>query len=101
MGRWCRPSILLTARDLLVSLERIDDLDALLREERSTFLMVVGQEALQHARRAQGSPRSHWWWYLDELSAPPTPVQKHRARLAQTLTAARGGEAAPRVGRKG
>ena len=60
---------------------RLDDLDALLREERSTFLIVVGQEELRHARRGQGSPRAHWWWYLDELPAPPEPVQQHRARL--------------------
>jgi len=70
--------------------ERIDDLDALLREERRTFLMVVGKEELRHARRGQGSPRSHWWWSLDELPAPPAPVQQYRERLAQTLTAARG-----------
>ena len=79
--------------------ERIDDLDALLREERNTFLMVVGKEELRHARRGQGSPRAHWWWYLDELPAPLAPVPQHRERLAQTVTAARGGEAEPRAGR--
>ncbi len=41
--------------------ECIDDLDAFLRAERSTFLMVVGKEEVRHARRGQGSPRSHWW----------------------------------------
>jgi hypothetical protein len=63
--------------------------------------MVLGQEELRHARRGQGSPRSHWWWYLDELEAPPEPVQKHRERLAQTFTAARREEAEPRAGREG
>lgn len=81
--------------------ERIDDLDRLLRAERSTFLMVLGQEELRPARRGQGSPRAHWWWYLDELQAPPEPVQKHRERLAQTFTAARREAAEPRAGRGG
>lgn len=66
--------------------ERIDDLDRLLRAERSTFLMVLGQEELRHARRGQGSPRAHWWWYLDELQAPPEPVQKHRERRRPCLS---------------
>ena len=78
-----------------------DDLAARLREERSTFLIVVWQEELRHARRGQGSPRAQWWWSLDELPAPPAPVQQHCARLAQTLPAARGGEAEPRAGRGG
>lgn len=41
--------------------QRIYELDSLLWEERSTFLLVAGQEELRHARRGQGSPRSHWW----------------------------------------
>ena len=40
------------------------DLDALFWAERRTVLLVVGEEELRHARRGQGSPRSHWWWYL-------------------------------------
>ena len=39
----------------------IYDLDALFWAERRTVLLVVGEEALRHARRGQGSPRSHWW----------------------------------------
>ena len=47
--------------------ERIYVLDALLWQERDTFLIVVGQKELKYAREHQESPRSHWWWYLDEL----------------------------------
>ena len=65
--------------------ERIYELDALLWEERNTFLMVLGKEELRHARRGQESPRSHWWWYLDELKAPPEPVRVQRERLAQVF----------------
>ncbi|MBI2877069.1 MAG: hypothetical protein HYY20_09330 [Candidatus Tectomicrobia bacterium] len=67
--------------------ERIYELDSLLWEERSTFLLVVGEEELRHARRGQGSPRSHWWWYLDELKASPKPAREQRERLAQAFAA--------------
>lgn len=50
--------------------ERIHILDYLLWQERSSFLIVVGEKELEHARGQQKSPRSHWWWYLDELKAP-------------------------------
>jgi len=32
--------------------------------------MVVGEKELEHAREQQKSPRSHWWWYIDELKVP-------------------------------
>ncbi len=67
--------------------EHIYELDALLWAERSTFLLVLGEEELRHARREQGSPRSHWWWYVDELKVPPEPVKEQHERLAQTFTA--------------
>src|SRR5712692_3697662 len=69
---------------------RIYELDALLWEERSTVCMVVGAEELRHVRRGQESPRSHWWWYLDELKVPPESVRGKRERLAETFTAADG-----------
>ena len=65
--------------------ERIHELDRLLWEQRETFLMVVGEEELQHARQQQRSPRSHWWWYLDELKAPPQPLREQRDWLAQAF----------------
>jgi len=69
--------------------ERIHDLDRLLWDERDTFLMVVGVKELQHARQQQHSPRSHWWWYLDELNALPRPVvQDQRERLTQLFVPA-------------
>lgn len=70
--------------------ERIYELDSLLWEERGTFILVVGEEELRHARREQGSFRSHWWWYLDELKVPPAPVREQRERLAQAFAAGRG-----------
>ena len=68
--------------------EHIYELDALLWAERSTLLLVLGEEELRHARREQGSPRSHWWWYVDELKVPPEPVKEQRERLARTFAAA-------------
>ena len=65
--------------------ERIFELDALLWEKRQTFLMVIGEEELRHARKGQESPRSHWWWYLDELKTPPELVREQRERLAQAF----------------
>jgi hypothetical protein len=70
--------------------ERIHDLDGLLWEERDTFLMVVGAKELQHARRRQRSPRSRWWWYLDELRVLPQPMLKQRDRLAKDFLSAAG-----------
>jgi hypothetical protein len=70
--------------------EHIYELDALLWSERRTFLVVLGEQELRHARQQQGSPRSHWWWYVDELKAQPEPVQAQRQRLAQSFTPARG-----------
>lgn len=69
--------------------ERIYDLDRVFWDERDTFLMVVGVRELQHARQQQQSPRSHWWWYLDELKALPIPViREQRERLAQIFVPA-------------
>lgn len=65
--------------------ERIHELDRLLWAERESFLMVVGEEELQHARGQQRCPRSHWWWYLDELRALPEPIREQRDRLAQAF----------------
>jgi hypothetical protein len=68
----------------------IYELDALLWADRGTFLLVVGREELQHARRGQASLRSHWWWYVDELKAPPEPVQEQHEHLARAFTPADG-----------
>ena len=50
--------------------ERVYTLDSLLWQERRSFLIVVGEKELKHAREQQKAPRSHWWWYIDELKAP-------------------------------
>lgn len=65
--------------------EQIHELDRLLWNEQETFLTVIGGRELQHARQQRRSPRSHWWWYLDELKAPPRPLQAQRERLAQAF----------------
>jgi len=61
--------------------EHIHELDRLLWEERETFLMVIGEQELKHARQQQRSPRSHWWWYLDELKALPQSLRERVDRL--------------------
>jgi hypothetical protein len=50
--------------------EWIYALDHLLWQQRHSFLMVVGEKELEYAREQQKSPRSHWWWYIDELKVP-------------------------------
>ncbi len=69
--------------------ERIYDLDAWLWQERARFLMVVGEQELPHARAGARSPRSHGWWYLDELKAPVPPTQEQADRLARAFAPAR------------
>ena len=54
--------------------ERLRELDQWLWGEREAFLMVIGKRELKHARQQDQSPRSHWWWYLDELSLVPPRV---------------------------
>lgn len=68
--------------------EQIHDLDRALWAESETFCMVVGDRELQHARRQQRSPRSHWWWYLDELKAFPLPADKARSQVTPVLVPA-------------
>lgn len=70
--------------------ERLHELDRLFWEERETFLMVIGKQELKYARQRQHSPRSHWWWYLDELQRPPQPLKEQYDRLAQTFALATG-----------
>ena len=65
--------------------EQVHTLDSLLWTERAHLLVVIGEQELQHARQEQRRPRSHWWWYLDELCALPQPIQAQRDRIAQAF----------------
>ncbi len=65
--------------------ERLHQLDRLLWQERETFLMVIGKQELKYARQRHHSPRSHWWWYLDELQMRPQPLKEQHDRLAQAF----------------
>jgi len=65
--------------------EQLHELDKLLWEEREVFLMVMGEQELKYARQKHRSPRSHWWWYLDELKRPPQPLKEQADRFAQDL----------------
>ena len=68
--------------------EQIYELDRVLWTESETFRMVVGDRELQLARQQQRSPRSHWWWYLDELQMLPQPLQIRRDPLTPVLVPA-------------
>lgn len=68
--------------------EQIYELDRALWAESETFRVVVGDRELQHARQQQRSPRSHWWWYLDELKTLPQPIQKRRDQLTPVFVPA-------------
>jgi hypothetical protein len=65
--------------------EHLHELDRLLWQERETFLMVIGEQELKYARQQHHSPRSHWWWYLDELQRPPQPLREQYERLTQAF----------------
>ena len=65
--------------------EQIYELDRVLWTESETFRMVVGDRELQLARQQQRSPRSHWWWYLDELQMLPQPLHNRRDPLTPVL----------------
>ena len=65
--------------------DHIHELDRLLWEEIETFLVVIGKQELKHAREQRKSPRSHWWWYLDELKALPQIVRERVNRLTKDL----------------
>jgi hypothetical protein len=69
--------------------ERLHELDQLLWEERETFLLVFGERELGYTRGQRCSPRSHWWWYLDELKILPQPIKERvdRLTMAFALTA--------------
>lgn len=68
--------------------ERLHELDRLLWAERDVFLRVVGQRELQHARQQQRSPRSQWWWYIDQLRTLPLPVREESDRLTRAFVSA-------------
>ncbi len=68
--------------------EQIYELDRVLWAEGEVFRMIVGEKELQHARQQHRSPRSHWWWYLDELKTLPQPIQKRRDPLAPAFVPA-------------
>ena len=68
--------------------EQVHELDRLLLEQREDLLLIIGERELGHARQQQRSPRSHWWWYMDELKALPQPSRGRLDSLAQTFTPA-------------
>jgi hypothetical protein len=68
--------------------EYIHELDRVLWAERETFQMVVGEKELRHGRQQQRSPRSHWWWYMDELKTLPQPIRVQHDLLAQAFVPA-------------
>lgn len=59
---------------------QIHELDQALWAESEAFCAVIGDRELQHARRQQRSPRSHWWWYLDGLQALSQSVPRPRSQ---------------------
>jgi hypothetical protein len=68
--------------------ERLHELDQLLWKERETFLIVLGEGELRHARQRQRSPRSHWWWYLDEFKVLPQPLKERVDHLTMAFAPA-------------
>jgi len=67
--------------------EKIYVLDELMWQERRSFLIVIGEKELKRAREQQKSPRSHLWWYIDELKAPfeQDSIWKYKAFPAEII----------------
>ena len=70
--------------------EHLHELDQLLWEERGAFLLVLGERELRQARGQRRSPRSHWWWYLDELKVLPYSLREPIDRLTMAFAPAAG-----------
>jgi hypothetical protein len=60
---------------------QVYQLDDILWQQKNIFLQVVGERELRHARLKRQSPRSHWWWYLDQLELAPRSVEEPDRRL--------------------
>lgn len=67
--------------------EWIHTLDFLLWQEKRSFLTVIGEKELEYAREQHKIPRSHWWWYINELKAPLEQdiLWKQKASLAEAF----------------
>ncbi len=48
----------------------VEHLDLFVRKHRDIILAIIGR-GLARRREMLGCPRSHWWWYLDEVSELP------------------------------
>jgi len=69
---------------------QVYQLDDMLWQQKSILLQVVGERELRHARLKRQSPRSHWWWYLDQLKGAPRLAAEPSQRLARAFTPADG-----------
>jgi len=67
---------------------QVYQLDDVFWRERGVFLQVIGERELRHARVQRQSPRSHWWWYLDQLKAPPQVIGEAGQWLARAFAPA-------------
>jgi len=67
---------------------QVYQLDDVLWQEKGAFLQVIGERELRHARFQRQSPRSHWWWYLDQLKASPKIVGEPGQSLAHAFAPA-------------
>lgn len=74
--------------DLSVEKSRLDSLDQIIKDKaKSIFTSLTSSVAPLPYREERKIPRSHWWWYLDELI-------KERRSLRIRSWAMRGGIAA-------
>lgn len=81
------------------TMDRIQALDEMLRTKRNIILEIVPNFPMWRERRRWKPPRSHWWWYLDQLDddgheSEQEVVPVPQNRLAVTLDP----ELAARVG---
>lgn len=53
-------------------LKRIKELDALLRARKEIVLKIIPNFSRWRERFKEKPPRSHWWWYLDQLDEHET-----------------------------
>jgi len=55
------------SQELALHLDHLGELDSIFRAKRDIILRIVPNFASGRRSLRKAPPRSHWWWYLDDL----------------------------------
>ena len=62
--------------DLQEYWRKIRDLDEIVRQKQQILVNEIGYDSFKQYQIIQDPPLSHWWWYLNRLTAKPLPPNK-------------------------